>query len=393
MAQPVIPTTTASRLLWLVLALVSLTTCVHFWRATTLLDEGSDSLDEGGDYSPYDSHHHLRKGTISLLQVPSKNLKPSLDFPMPQEGRAKQCINRSYNTSAMPQSLELAMHTVGSLIGNTPPELLQEILLIDDGNEKDWTYESTLTKLHPKVKYHRNNQRQGLIKAKKTGADLTDAPVIVFLEPHCLANRQWLEPLLERLMQDKKRVVIPVIDILPEKDPSKYVYVAGMYGGFKWNLEFNWMGTASGRNASYKIPDPFPMPSMSGGLLAMWRDWWLESGEYDSQMTEWGSEHIEMSLRIWRCGGTVEAVPCSRVGHMFRGHRPYAFHGEAAVKNKKRLIDTWLDNYKEKAEQVSQGTKNIDGGDISDRLAIRDKLKCHDMDWYIKNVYPELAFY
>ena len=29
-------------------------------------------------------------------------------------------------------------------------------------------------------------------------------------------------------------------------------------------------------------------------------------------------------------------------------------------------------------------------GDISDRLAVRDRLKCHDFGWYIDNVYPEL---
>mmetsp|Transcript_157560 Transcript_157560/g.505320 ORF Transcript_157560/g.505320 Transcript_157560/m.505320 type:complete len:127 (-) Transcript_157560:115-495(-) len=124
----------------------------------------------------------------------------------------------------------------------------------------------------------------------------------------------------------------------------------------------------------------------------MWRDWWKESGEYDDQMTEWGSEHIEMSLRTWRCGGTVEAVPCSRVGHMFRGQRPYSFHGEAAARNKKRLISVWLDSYKDKVYKAQPGLKDAsDLGDISARLALRERLQCNSMDWYVKNVYPELA--
>lgn len=327
-----------------------------------------------------------------------------LKFQPPSDStRPLKCIERTYDLAKLPQaaviipylheSLELLTHTVGSILKYTPSELLSEIVLVDDANDEGWGFRDVLTGLDPKVKYHRNDERQGLIKAKTTGADITNAPVIVFLEPHCIVNKQWLEPLLTRLSDGPARIVLPVIDILPEDDPSKYSYVGdqGAIGGFDWSLTFDWPSGPTQRNASYVVPDPFPSPAMSGGLLALWRSHWEHIGKYDDGMKEWGSENIEMSLRNWRCGGSVEVVPCSRVAHMFRKARPYPFHGEASTHNKMRLVAVWFEEYTSKVVAKDPQMANLTaGGDVSERLALKQKLKCKSMDWYVKNVYPEL---
>lgn len=56
---------------------------------------------------------------------------------------------------------------VGSLVANTPEHLLQEIMFVDDQNPANTSYADVLEALHPKVKVHRNAERQGLTKANK----------------------------------------------------------------------------------------------------------------------------------------------------------------------------------------------------------------------------------
>ncbi|KHJ77249.1 hypothetical protein OESDEN_23131 [Oesophagostomum dentatum] len=132
---------------------------------------------------------------------------------------------------------------------------------------------------------------------------------------------------------------------------------------------------------------------MPGGLLAIRRDYFKTLGEYDMGLEIWGSENIELSLKTWMCGGRILVAPCSRIGHVFRYRRPYKGKPfmDTTVHNAARVAKTWLGEHAVKALLPStRHLRKHRRRRHQRRPSAKKKLDCKDMDWYLKNVYPDL---
>lgn len=57
--------------------------------------------------------------------------------------------------------------------------------------------------------------------------------------------------------------------------------------------------------------------------------------------------YTRFSQKVWQCGGSVEVLPCSRIAHIERAHKPYTENLTAHVRrNAMRVAEVWMDQYK-----------------------------------------------
>nr|DBA25074.1 TPA: hypothetical protein GDO54_012647 [Pyxicephalus adspersus] len=319
-----------------------------------------DVLDTNGNFSPEmgmifnEQDQDVRdigyqKHAFNLLI--SNRLGYHRDIP---DTRDPKCAKRTYPTELPVASVVICFYneafsallrTVHSVLDRTPANLLHEIILVDDNSELDdlkIQLDNYIQENLPnKVKVVRNKHREGLIRGRMVGASHATGDVLVFLDSHCEVNEMWLQPLLAPIKENTKTVVCPVIDII-SADTLMYSSSPVVRGGFNWGLHFKWdpvpmsdLGGPDGFTA------PFRSPTMAGGLFAMDREYFNTLGQYDSGMDIWGGENLEISFR----------------------EQYFALRPEL---------------------------RNRDYGDISERVALRNRLKCKSFKWYLDTIYPEM---
>uniref|UniRef100_A0A1I8P174 Polypeptide N-acetylgalactosaminyltransferase n=1 Tax=Stomoxys calcitrans TaxID=35570 RepID=A0A1I8P174_STOCA len=299
------------------------------------------------------------------------------------------------------EGFSVLMRTVHSVIDRSPKHVLHEIILVDDFSDKKnlrEELETYIEQFHGLVRLIRNKEREGLIRTRSRGAQEATGEVIVFLDAHCEVNTNWLPPLLAPIYRDRTVMTVPIIDGIDYKT-FEYRSVYGsenhFRGIFEWGMLYkeNEVPKREQRRRQHNS-EPYRSPTHAGGLFAINREYFLELGAYDPGLLVWGGENFELSFKIWQCGGSIEWVPCSHVGHVYRGFMPYNF-GKLASKKKgplitinyKRVIETWFDDtHKEYFYTREPLARYLDMGDISEQLALKKRLSCKSFQWYMDNI-------
>ncbi|KAM4026607.1 polypeptide N-acetylgalactosaminyltransferase 4-like [Anomaloglossus baeobatrachus] len=319
-----------------------------------------------------------------------------------QDNRMYECKSKSYNYRKLPttsviiafynEAMSTLLRTIHSVLEMSSAVLLREIILVDDFSDKVFLksqLENYISSLE-RVRLIRTKKREGLVRARLIGATYAIGDVLTFLDCHCECVTGWLEPVLERIGENETAVVCPVIDTIDWNTFEFYMQTGEpMIGGFDWRLTFQWHAVPEKeRQRRQSRIDPIRSPTMAGGLFAVSKKYFEYLGTYDMGMEVWGGENLELSFRVWQCGGTLEIHPCSHVGHVFPKKAPYARPN--FLQNTARAAEVWMDGYKEHFYNRNPPARKEKYGDISDRKLLRDKLQCENFDWYLRHVFPDL---
>ncbi|CAH1777487.1 unnamed protein product [Owenia fusiformis] len=316
--------------------------------------------------------------------------------------RHPECKSQKYWNKLPNASVVIPFHNehwttllrlVVSIQNRSPPGMIHEVILADDFSNKEHCgkpLDDYVNEHWSNVKVVRAKKREGLIRTRLMGAKVATGDVLIFLDSHCEVGINWLPPLLDPIQDDYRTVVCPFIDVI---DFETFAYRAqdeGARGAFDWEFFYKRLPL---------LPDdlkhparPFKSPVMAGGLFAMHQRWFWELGGYDPGLDIWGGEQYELSFKLWQCGGTMVDAPCSRIGHVYRKFAPFPNPGigDFIGRNYKRVAEVWMDEYKEYLYKRRPHYRNIDTGDISDQLAIRQKLNCKPFKWFMEEVAFDL---
>ncbi|XP_021497397.1 polypeptide N-acetylgalactosaminyltransferase 15 [Meriones unguiculatus] len=331
-------------------------------------------------------------------RLPLRRALPEVRHPL--------CLQQRFASGLPTASVILCFHneawpmllrTVHSILDTTPRALLQEIILVDDLSQQE-QLKSALSEYVSKleaVKLLRSYKRLGTIGARMLGAARATGDVLVFMDAHCECHRGWLEPLLSRIADDRSRVVSPVIDVIDWKTLQYSASTELQRGVLDWKLDFRWEPLEEQERKALPSPiSPIRSPVAPREVVAVDRHYFQNTGAYDPLLLPQGSDNLEISFKAWLCGGSVEILPCSRVGHIYQSQSASSrTDPESILKNKVRIAETWLGPFKEtfyrhlpEAFALSKVAKP----DCTERLKLQRRLGCRTFHWFLANVYPKL---
>lgn len=153
-----------------------------------------------------------RDREINLTKKEAFNILVSEQIPLNRtlpDLRMQECKKLTYDISKLPtasvvlifnnEAWTTLMRTAHSVINRSPPELLKEVVLVDDFSDRPELTGDKLDVYAKKewpddvVKVVHLKERSGLVVARQRGAEASTGDVVVFLDAHCEASEVCFE--------------------------------------------------------------------------------------------------------------------------------------------------------------------------------------------------------
>ncbi|XP_022331060.2 polypeptide N-acetylgalactosaminyltransferase 2-like [Crassostrea virginica] len=343
------------------------------------------------EYSTERNQDHGYNVNRSLLIPWNRTLNDQRPQRCKRTGKpANQLPTASIIIEIQNEAASVILRMVISILRQTPPSLLREIILVVDfSGESNLSLESLST--IPKVSVYSHTKRKGTVASLLFGAEKATGDVLVLWSEAGEVTSGWLEPLLERIHLRNTVVVNPVIDFINSETFDVEFTGSNQRAVFDWGLSVKWQQLTSETTPRVNT-EPIVTPVSDGKVMAVDRKRFMKLGGADPGLENWGAAGLELSLKFWMCGGTVEIIPCSHVS-IIKKRKPRTtqkISPNSIVRDLRRVAEVWLDGYKRYFYVSRPAARMTSHGSVADRRKLRGQLRCQSFKWYLDSVLPQL---
>ena len=337
---------------------------------------------------------HLAASANGQAGAQAKNVEPADEIPFPPPyhvmppppplpvARVQHLFQGHYPAKIsviLPASNESVMlqRTVEQFVATLPAN--SEVIVVDNGSTDgcaDFLDERPLENVH----LIRSIEQLGVAGARNRGFDQARGEIVVFADAHLDLPERWWEPIAATLQRPEVGVVGAAIGVMgrPQHSPACGQRIA------EASLRVQWL--------PYQGNDPYPVPTLGGGFMAMRHDTLKRAGAFDVGMPQWGSEDLEICVRYWLLGYEAWVAPSVIVAHYFRKSNPYKVEWGAVTHNLLRVA--LLHFSQERMARVIAALKNKSNfatamayaatSDVWEKRAEFAARRLRDDDWYFE---------
>jgi polypeptide N-acetylgalactosaminyltransferase len=326
-----------------------------------------------------------------------------------------------------------------SILARTPPDLLVEIIIINDDPSDPLSPElESLKQTFDKIVLHTTTEREGCARARIQGASMARGTVLMFVDSHVeMLSSTWYQHLVLPILDNPHTIASQQLQVMDDGVGHKYLdrtTRGSFYGSMTKQFTFTYESHRFNKDPQNRRPpppaEPYDMPFAPGALFAIRKEELWRLGAYDRGIYVWGAENMELSLKIWLCGGRLVQVPCSPSGHMYRNSYrarwdtgygnlttnlgvdmddgPYFAYGSNAtldvmnriwLRNNIRVAKLWLGDWRYYYYLEVFGSKELptewakfenEDEDMLEQMRIMANNRCRDFDWFDKHVFMRI---